>query len=251
MRIGIISDLHGNLPGLQVALDGLKRCRTDRLICLGDLASLGPSPLPVVETVRSLGIPVLLGNHETYLLHPAKMAGQMQRFQIAEQWAAEKLGSDHLDWMRSFPETLELEEVPEILFCHGSPRHNEHQILPDTASPVLAGWLEDLPHPVIVSGHTHVQMARPYEDKWLVNPGSAGAPFTFPIQMPPKMPARSEWAVLEVKAGQIHTEFFRVPMDLETLAKDYRTGGMPDAEIWLSGWVPDKAPKKNAPGKKS
>ena len=41
MRIGLISDIHGNLPALEATLAQLEHERIDRLVCLGDIA-VGP-----------------------------------------------------------------------------------------------------------------------------------------------------------------------------------------------------------------
>jgi predicted phosphodiesterase len=40
MRIGIISDIHGNLPALEAVLADIERRRLDALYCLGDLVGL-------------------------------------------------------------------------------------------------------------------------------------------------------------------------------------------------------------------
>jgi predicted phosphodiesterase len=45
MRLAIISDIHGNVPALEAALADIERHGTDRLVCLGDVASFGPQPL--------------------------------------------------------------------------------------------------------------------------------------------------------------------------------------------------------------
>ena len=37
MRIGIISDIHGNLSALDAVLKELKNKNIDKIICLGDL----------------------------------------------------------------------------------------------------------------------------------------------------------------------------------------------------------------------
>ena len=43
MRLGLISDLHGNLPALEAVLGELEREGVERIVCLGDVA-VGPLP---------------------------------------------------------------------------------------------------------------------------------------------------------------------------------------------------------------
>ena len=67
MRLGLISDIHGNLLALDAVLDELNESRIDRLVCLGDVAA-GPEPRETVERLRELGCPVVRGNWDTWVL---------------------------------------------------------------------------------------------------------------------------------------------------------------------------------------
>ena len=42
MRLGIISDIHGNFVALEAVLEELDHRGIDRLICLGDVVGYGP-----------------------------------------------------------------------------------------------------------------------------------------------------------------------------------------------------------------
>ncbi len=53
MRIALISDIHANLIALEAALADLAQRRTDRIVCLGDVAANGPQPHEVVERLRA------------------------------------------------------------------------------------------------------------------------------------------------------------------------------------------------------
>src|SRR5438552_16833646 len=70
MRIALISDLHGNLVALRAALEHIARSRVDVIVCLGDVATLGPAPEQVMEQLARLGCPCILGNHDEFLLNP-------------------------------------------------------------------------------------------------------------------------------------------------------------------------------------
>ena len=54
MKIGIISDIHGNLDALESLLSALKQENCDKIFCLGDLAMAGPEPNKTVDFIREL-----------------------------------------------------------------------------------------------------------------------------------------------------------------------------------------------------
>ncbi len=67
LRIGILSDIHGNLAALEAVMRDLERQRVDRVVNLGDVVFRGPNPEECVRAVREMGAPVLLGNTEEWL----------------------------------------------------------------------------------------------------------------------------------------------------------------------------------------
>jgi len=67
MRLGLISDIHGNLLALDAVIGELNESGIDRLVCLGDLAA-GPEPRATIGRLRELDCPVVLGNWDSWLL---------------------------------------------------------------------------------------------------------------------------------------------------------------------------------------
>ena len=57
MRVALVSDIHGNLVALKAVLRAMKRVALAQIICLGDIASVGPH----LET-GYLGVISVLGN---------------------------------------------------------------------------------------------------------------------------------------------------------------------------------------------
>src|SRR5262249_39977038 len=68
----IISDIHGNLPALEAVLAEIAAERVERIVCLGDVATLGPQPHEVIARLRGLGCPVVMGNTDADLLALAR-----------------------------------------------------------------------------------------------------------------------------------------------------------------------------------
>src|SRR3954451_10625351 len=71
MRVALVSDLHGNELALDAVLADARGAGYDQLVCLGDVATLGPRPDAVLWRLRDLGCPCVLGNHDEFMLDPA------------------------------------------------------------------------------------------------------------------------------------------------------------------------------------
>ena len=68
MRFAILSDIHGNLPALEAALELFARAGVDRYLCAGDLVGYGPFPNECVERIAELGAVCVAGNHDLIAL---------------------------------------------------------------------------------------------------------------------------------------------------------------------------------------
>ena len=66
MRVALISDIHGNAVGLEAALADIRKIGVDKIVCLGDLATVGPRPAECIDAVRDLECPVVMGNVDYY-----------------------------------------------------------------------------------------------------------------------------------------------------------------------------------------
>src|SRR5215467_5718555 len=64
MRIGILSDIHGNLPALEAVIADVMVRELDAVYCLGDLVGYGAFPNEVVERIRNLRMPTIMGNYD-------------------------------------------------------------------------------------------------------------------------------------------------------------------------------------------
>lgn len=239
MRIAFISDIHGNLHALELVLADLQQNQVDQIICLGDIASLGPQPREVIARLRELEIPIILGNHETYLLNPQLTEKHHPWLRAAELWCLTQLTVNDLDFLRSFPSQLSFTLNPDttLLCYHGSPRSNEELIYPITPSETLNEILAGQAAQVLIGGHTHVQMMRQHKGMMLLNPGSVGMPCEFPMRGPNQHYLRwAEYAILDMNDGRLTTSLYRLPIDFAHLAQTARASSLPDVEFWLSNW---------------
>jgi putative phosphoesterase len=240
MRLGLISDIHGNLLALDAVLGELSEAGVDRLVCLGDVAA-GPEPRATIERLRELECPVVLGNWDTWLLEgvpPLQLeVGPMLRDQGT--WSGAQLSDADREFIETLPPQLDLDLGGASVLCvHGSPRSMHEDIHATTSDAALAQMFNGNKPAVLAAGHTHVQLARLHGTTLIVNPGSVGLPFnSWPPNGALRMSPWAEYAILTVEDGCISTELRRAPYDIPALLEVAQESGMPHPDWWREQWL--------------
>ncbi|MBZ0281352.1 MAG: metallophosphatase family protein [Anaerolineae bacterium] len=240
MRIALISDIHGNGVGLEAVLDDIRKARIDRMICLGDVATLGPQPHEVTKRLRELNCPGITGNHETDLFTPERSQKSVWAETFA--WCREQLTDEDKAYLQSFQPMIEipLGDDKRLLCFHGSPKANTDFILPTTPDDELNAMLTGQNAIVMAGGHTHVQMMRRHHRTMIINTGSVGIPFHryFPTFTETRFLPHAEYAIVD-SVGAINIEFRRVPIDFATL--EQASAGSSNPFNWMPYWFrPDE-----------
>ncbi len=232
MRIALISDLHGNQAAMQAVLDDIARTGVDRIVCLGDVATLGPSPELIIQTLRDLGCTCIMGNHDDFLLDPELIRTYTEAPIIVEavDWCRERLSGDDIEFVRTFQATCEIPLSPKatLFLFHGSPRSHMEDILATTPAEQLDEMLAGHTATVMAGGHTHIQMLRQHRGTLLLNPGSLGAPFReYAFGGPPTVLPHAEYATVEERSGTVNVNLHRVPFDVDALCDALRASDNP------------------------
>ncbi len=240
MRIALISDIHGNLVALETVLLALERETYDQLVFLGDAAALGPQPREVLQVLRRLGCPCIMGNTDEALLKPLDNLGggdEQARLVAQFRWNREQLGTDDLNFLSAFRPTIRLPLDREIdLLCfHGSPRSYNDIILATTASADLEPMFAGTAARVLAGGHTHAQMFRRHRDLILVNPGSIGLPFENRNGRRIH-PPWAEFGFIALQGGELSVDLRRVPLDVAAVCQAPETAEMPYLDQWAATW---------------
>src|SRR5262245_52291946 len=218
MRVALISDIHANEMALLAVLDDIEKRSVDRIVCLGDVATLGPRPHAVLGILRELGCTCILGNHDEFLLDATCVAGYSRQSVIVEsvEWCRRDLTRQEHDFLAGFEHTAEiaLDEGSRLLLFHGSPNSNTTDILSTTSPERLDEVLAGERAAVMAGGHTHLQMLRQHHGSLLVNPGSVGMPFRdYREGHPPQLMAHAEYATVEARDGRIDVGLHRVALE--------------------------------------
>lgn len=218
MRIALISDLHGNQLALEAVLSDVARVGVDRIVCLGDTATLGPHPREVLGRLRELRCTCILGNHDAFLLEPELVHSYSEAPIIAEAvaWCRDRLRSEDFELVRSFVPRLEipLEGEQRLFVYHGTPRSHTEDLLATTPPEIVDEMLGGHSATVWAGGHTHIQMLRQHAGMLIVNPGSVGMPFEHYVAgKAPKVLPHAEWAYVESIPGRVAVVLQRLELD--------------------------------------
>jgi diadenosine tetraphosphatase ApaH/serine/threonine PP2A family protein phosphatase len=167
--LGLLYDVHGNLPALEAVLDDASD--VDRWLLGGDYALFGAWPGETVERLRELDAHWIRGNGERWTADPAAAPEEVR---AAISWCAGMLGRDVVDELNDLPQTHTVEET---LYCHGSPGSDVESFQPEPADDEDE-LLQGIESTRVVFGHTHLPFVRRSDSGIeLINPGSVGMPF--------------------------------------------------------------------------
>src|SRR5689334_8151033 len=238
MRIGLIADIHGNLVALETILAEMVLEAIDQMVCLGDVAALGPQPGEVLARLRALRCPVVMGNTDAWLLAPPSAVDGDRFDRAITQWTIAQLTDDDRAYIASFSPTIELAlgEGRALLCFHGSPRSYDDVIVPTTPDDELRAMLGDTPATILAGGHTHLQMVRRYGDAHLINVGSVGLAGVGAATQKNHHVRWAEYAVVDADGDRLEIALRRTPLDVGQMVETARASGMPEVEWWAGLW---------------
>jgi putative phosphoesterase len=222
MRVALISDLHANQLALEAVKRDIDRVGVDQIVCLGDVATLGPQPNAIIQSLRDMGCPCIKGNHDDFLLDAALIRSYTEAPVVVDavDWCRDQVSAGELDFLRDFRATMEidLDRQTKLLLFHGSPQSHMDDLLATTPPDELDRLLGGRRATVMAGGHTHVQMLRQHRGMLLLNPGSLGQPFKEYVNgRQPTILAHAEYATVEAANGTIDVTLRRVELDRAAL----------------------------------
>ena len=168
--LGVLYDIHGNLPALEAVLAEADGLGVDRWLLGGDYGTPSPWPLETLDRLRALeNATWIRGNGERWLREPPHYRPEvMQSYELFTGG----LPGDVVDWLYNLPPQTELDGV---LYVHGSPLSDVESFAPEPEegeARMLAGVRDRL----VVFGHSHQQFRRPGQTHRVLYPGSVGMP---------------------------------------------------------------------------
>ena len=230
MRIAIVSDIHGNRTAFEAVLADLRQTSPDLILHGGDLADGGANPAAIVDWVRDLGWPGVVGNTDEMLFRPESLtefasqspARLQTLFAAVEEMAAatrEALGEARLAWLRGLPR---VHVRGSVALVHASPETAWRAPMPEACDAELESVYGPLGLPIAVYGHIHRSYIRPLS-------GTAAVANAGSVSLSHDGDRRAAYLVLNDWKPEIR----RVEYDVERELKALPECGLPHAD-WIA-----------------
>lgn len=225
MRLGILSDIHANYEALSAVLEAYRDAAIDVYYCLGDTVGYGGSPNECAEIIRGLVKATVLGNHDAAVAGRMDYSYYYEAARTALDSHAQMLSPENMEWLRSLPYKVELNEYG-VHLCHGSPvrlEEFEYIFAPEQARECLPMY-DELANLTLI-GHSHlckvfaltpnsveelppIDFTLEPDRKYIVSVGSVGQPRDYDN--------RASYTVYDTEKRVF--EFKRIEYDIETAA---------------------------------
>jgi putative phosphoesterase len=227
VRIGVFSDIHGNLPALEAVLADIARQRVDALYCLGDLVGYAAFPNEVTERIHREGIPTIIGNYDDGVGFDRDDCGcayrdaeEQRRGQASLMWTRAQVTPENKAFLRNLHKEIRFDaDGKRVLLVHGSPRKLNEYLFEDRPVSSFQRLASTSNADVIVFGHTHKPYVKTVDDVLFVNAGSVGKPKDGDW--------RACYAILEPGAAD-PVRFVRVPYDIQVVTDAIRQSDLPN-----------------------
>jgi predicted phosphodiesterase len=165
--IGIISDIHGNLPALEAVINRLTSLGIHDIVCLGDIAGYYSQINECCDLLRERGVVSVMGNHDWYLAEN-ELCPRSESANVCLDYQRSVITASNLAWLKNLPSEM---TVGGVRFVHGGWKDPLDEYLSPTEA-----YFQGLEGRFFCSGHTHIPGVWPFREKTYCNPGSVGQP---------------------------------------------------------------------------
>jgi predicted phosphodiesterase len=173
-KLGLLSDIHADLIGLEQALEVFNREGVDHVLCAGDLVDKGEDGDGVVAVFRENKFACILGNHDSDALSNQRWLREHAQF--GAHLARRVLNDASQEYLLTLPKTLTCDfDDDRVLIAHGTPWNDTQYVYPTSNRRTFKSVSEaahDVGANIVLLGHTHTPMIAYINSVYIVNPGS-------------------------------------------------------------------------------
>ncbi len=202
MKIGLLSDIHGNFPALKAVVNDA--IGVDLWVCAGDIIGYYPYVNDVCKLLRKIGALSIRGNHDAYVIGELDPIAK-NRVAYRTDWMIKNLHKEFFKWLIGLPIEINFKwGQTKLKVRHASPWDEETYLYPDSEQLEKISLAQG---EILLLGHTHHPMNIKCGDGIVVNVGSVGQPRDWN--------PKAAYGVLDTISSEI--VFRRVSYDVDTL----------------------------------
>ena len=209
MRVAVISDIHSNLIGLNLALEDSKKKNIDKYIFLGDYITDGYISNEIIDLVKKYGDYIISGNRERYILDYNPDKKDFNNYKtICSTY--ESLSKENINYIKSLKSEYIINiNNYKILIIHGDKYCNNRN---DFDYDKIIEDYKDFD--ICLLGHTHIYLDELYKGKRFINPGSIGLPIDYTTY---------KYCILDINDDvKLELREFKTEESYQMLEKEYK-----------------------------
>ena len=210
MRLGVVSDIHGNRVALDAVVDDMPS--VDGVVNAGDVVGYNPWPAECVAAVRERSMPTVMGNHDRAVARSGAVRFNAMA-NAGVEYAREQVPDEARSWLAGLPDRRSVADG-RMRVVHGHPDDPNRYTYVDEFAPAMLDGEE-----VLITGHTHVQGHRAFDEGVVMNPGSVG--------QPRDGDPRAAYAVVDLGSDPPTVDERRVAYDVERVVEAVEAAGLP------------------------
>jgi diadenosine tetraphosphatase ApaH/serine/threonine PP2A family protein phosphatase len=194
----------------------------------GDLADAGSSPVEIVDRIRALGWPGVIGNTDEMLARPetledfaGKSSAPSSLWNVIREMAAatrQALGDERIAWLGQLPR---MQTEGPMALLHASPESTWKAPAAEASDAELESIYSPLGQPLVIYGHIHRPYVRSVSKLVVANTGSVGLSYDGD--------RRAAYLLLDNSVPSIR----RVEYDVDKEIKALAGCGLPHSE-WIA-----------------
>lgn len=187
MKVGIISDIHGNIKALEAVLQELKSKDIKKIIVLGDLIGGAPMSEEVVQKIMEIkdNLIIVKGNREKHIIEGLPKFVHDEKFEVtqeqrdAHKYLVDELSNKSKKFIQDLQKELQCEiEGKKIYVSHYplNPKGNFRKHIKKPNAGECEELFSEIDADIYLYGHTHIENYNTINGKIYINPGALGCP---------------------------------------------------------------------------
>lgn len=224
MKLGIITDIHGNIEAFNKVLKKIECEDVNKIICLGDAVGGGAKSEQVMQKIINLKDKIIFvqGNHEGYILNglPEFVHDDKRKTSETEKnrvnFERQRLSESTINFIKNQTKEKTLNIENTKIFITHYPRKKDGSFKHFYKKPTAKECQQIFDEPdadIYLYGHTHTINYQENDGKMYINPGALGCPIDT---------KNAPFGILEIEKNNIKYNQFYVDYDINKAVEEIK-----------------------------
>lgn len=229
MKLGLISDVHGNIDALNTVLEKLEKENIDKILCMGDLIGDTPRSDEVVQKIKSLGSKIITvrGNRERYAVEGMPKFVHDEKIKVSDRqiakndWMRNSLSDSSMEFIKELPKEMYFNAENKVIYFAHYPMKKDGNFrvhIPKATAEENEKMFEGINADIYLYGHTHIEVYNKKDGKVYINPGALGCP---------ENTNKAPYGILKIDGENVEYNQLYAEYDVQKVIEDIRKSEFP------------------------